>query len=150
MQFVSNSDITKAEFEKWQKAVDSANLRMPTKEEIHKHIKQIEEAKNMVLKDADISKMVKEKEKFRKAPCNYAMAKTRLIAEKERAEMKGDRIAVQELTGRIHDLNERAEVLEKDRNRDLTRISFINERNRQHNLEVLTHNRILNFTYYVL
>lgn len=137
MQFVSNSDITKAEFEKWLRAVDSANLKIPTKWELHKRINVIEEAKNMVLKDADISLIVKEKEKYRKAPCNYAMAKTRLIAEREIAEVIGDRDTVRELNERIHDLNERAEALEKDRNRDLTRISFINERNRQHNLEVL-------------
>ena len=136
MQFVSNADITKAEFEKWKSAMDYAGRRLPTNLEIREKLKVIEEARSFVLNNDDICRIVEEKERFRKVPVNYAMAKARLCAAKDKAEMDDNFEEVQQLNERLHEINERAEMLEKARNKDLTRISFINERNRMHNLKV--------------
>ena len=137
MQFVSNSDITKSEFDKWRSAVNYAGLRLPTNLEIRKRLKMIEDSKTIILNNDEIGLIVKEKEKFRKAPTNYAMAKARLVAAKDKAEMEENFEEVHNLNERLQEINERAEILEKNRNRELTRISFINERNRMHNLEVM-------------
>ena len=136
MQFVSNADITRAEFEKWRSAMDYARRRLPTNLEIQEKLKVIEEAKHIVLNNEDICRIVEEKEKFRKVPVNYAMAKARLNVAKDKAEMDNNFEEVQQLNERLHEINERAEMLEKARNKDLTKISFINERNRMHNMKV--------------
>ena len=137
MQFVSNADITKSEFDKWRSAVNYAGLRLPTKLDICKRLRIIEKAKSIILNHDEIGLIVKEKERFRKAPTNYAMAKARLVAAKDKAEMEENHLEVQSLNERLQEINERAEILEKNRNKELTRISFINERNRMHNLEVM-------------
>lgn len=56
-------------------------IPLPTLNDREKKIKAIDECKQYVLSNADISKMVEEKSRFRQAPINYAMAKNELLKE---------------------------------------------------------------------
>ncbi|XP_014666217.1 PREDICTED: RNA polymerase-associated protein RTF1 homolog [Priapulus caudatus] len=78
LEFVSNSDYTENEFFKWKEAMTLADLTLPTLNEIHQKEKDIQTAFNFKFTDKDIEQIVKEKDRFRKNPCNYAMRKANL------------------------------------------------------------------------
>lgn len=134
MEYVSNSALSESEFSKWLKEMDKHGLPLPTLSAVAKKIKQLEEAKNFALNDDDIEKMIQEKQKFRKNPRNYAMTKSRLLRDKEVAELEGDLDRASNLGTKIGELEERAEELDKQRSKGLSVISYINERNRQRNV----------------
>ncbi|XP_064403704.1 RNA polymerase-associated protein RTF1 homolog [Halichondria panicea] len=134
MEYVSNSQFSDTEFTKWLQELESQGMKAPSLEMVSKKTKQIEAAKNFSMNDKDIETIVKEKEKFRKNPRNYAMTKNRLIREKELAEVEGDQDRVGVLSTKIEENEERAEELDKQRNKGLSAISYINERNRQRNV----------------
>lgn len=54
---------------------------MPSVECLEKKIEAIGKCKHYVLNDADITKIVEEKSRFRKAPINYAVTKNELLKE---------------------------------------------------------------------
>ena len=54
---------------------------------------EIDECKQHVLSNADITKMVQEKSRFRKVPINYAMAKNELLKEIVSSKMNSDTLA---------------------------------------------------------
>ena len=64
---------------------------------MEKKQKSIKEALAFKFNDDSISKMVEEKEKFRKNPINYAMRKTRLQKNLEMAQTNGDAEKAEEL-----------------------------------------------------
>ena len=64
---------------------------------MEKKQKSIKEALAFKFNDDSISKMVEEKEKFRKNPINYAMRKTRLQKNLEMAQTSGDAEKTEEL-----------------------------------------------------
>lgn len=54
------------------------NISLPTLDEIEKKRKDINKYKQHTYSDREISKIVKEKQRFRKVPVNYAVAKQEL------------------------------------------------------------------------
>lgn len=54
---------------------------LPTLKDVENKIKAIDKCKHYVYSNKDITKMVEEKSRFRKAPINYAMTKTELLKE---------------------------------------------------------------------
>uniref|UniRef100_A0A9L0TPC4 RNA polymerase-associated protein RTF1 homolog n=1 Tax=Equus caballus TaxID=9796 RepID=A0A9L0TPC4_HORSE len=167
LEFVSNQEFTESEFMKWKEAMFSAGMQLPTLDEINKKELSIKEALNYKFNDQDIEEIVKEKERFRKAPPNYAMKKTQLLKEKllvaglgdnaglERkqhsvflapgqhsvasflsamAEDLGDQDKAKQIQDQLNELEERAEALDRQRTKNISAISYINQRNREWNI----------------
>uniref|UniRef100_A0A8R1Y013 Plus3 domain-containing protein n=1 Tax=Onchocerca volvulus TaxID=6282 RepID=A0A8R1Y013_ONCVO len=79
LEFVSNSEFTSQEFNKWYDAMKSNNLAILTIDQVEKKEVDIQKAVNYNYTDKDIELMVQEKMRFQKAPLNYALEKGNLI-----------------------------------------------------------------------
>uniref|UniRef100_A0A452U729 RNA polymerase-associated protein RTF1 homolog n=1 Tax=Ursus maritimus TaxID=29073 RepID=A0A452U729_URSMA len=122
LEFVSNQEFTESEFMKWKEAMFSAGMQLPTLDEINKKELSIKEALNYKFNDQDIEEIVKEKERFRKAPPNYAMKKTQLLKEKAMAEDLGDQDKAKQIQDQLNELEERAEALDRQRTKNISAI----------------------------
>ncbi|XP_051942920.1 RNA polymerase-associated protein RTF1 homolog [Hippocampus zosterae] len=134
LEFVSNQEFTENEFMKWKEAMIVAGMQVPTLDEITKKEQTIKEAMNYKFNDKDIEDIVKEKDRFRKAPPNYAMKKTQLLKDKAMAEESGDGDKVKVIQDELNELEERAEALDRQRTKNISAISYINQRNRSWNI----------------
>uniref|UniRef100_A0A3Q0SKK2 RNA polymerase-associated protein RTF1 homolog n=1 Tax=Amphilophus citrinellus TaxID=61819 RepID=A0A3Q0SKK2_AMPCI len=134
LEFVSNQEFTESEFMKWKEAMMAAGMQVPTLDEITKKEQSIKEALNYKFNDKDIEDIVKEKDRFRKAPPNYAMKKTQLLKDKAMAEESGDGEKVKVIQDELNELEERAEALDRQRTKNISAISYINQRNRSWNI----------------
>lgn len=134
LEFVSNQEFTENEFMKWREAMIIAGMQVPTLDEITKKEQSIKEAVNYKFNDKDIEDIVKEKDRFRKAPPNYAMKKTQLLKDKAMAEESGDGDKAKGIQDELNELEERAEALDRQRTKSISAISYINQRNRSWNI----------------
>ncbi|XP_035222295.1 RNA polymerase-associated protein RTF1 homolog [Stegodyphus dumicola] len=134
LEFVSNSDFTDSEFLKWKETLMLDGISLPTLDDIDRKIKDIQVALNYQYKEDDVETIVKEKERFKKNPHNYAMKKTQLLKNKEMAEINGDEEEIQKWQAELERLEERAKELDKMRTSTISGISYINVRNRQKNI----------------
>ncbi|XP_029349251.1 RNA polymerase-associated protein RTF1 homolog isoform X1 [Echeneis naucrates] len=134
LEFVSNQEFTESEFMKWKEAMMVAGMQVPTLDEITKKEQSIKEAVNYKFNDKDIEDIVKEKDRFRKAPPNYAMKKTQLLKDKAMAEESGDGERAKVIQDELNELEERAEALDRQRTKNISAISYINQRNRSWNI----------------
>ncbi|KAG7511028.1 RNA polymerase-associated protein RTF1-like [Solea senegalensis] len=134
LEFVSNQEFTESEFMKWKEAMIVAGMQVPTLDEVTKKEQSIKEALNYKFNDKDIEDIVKEKDRFRKAPPNYAMKKTQLLKDKAMAEENGDGDKVKVIQDELNELEERAEALDRQRTKNISAISYINQRNRSWNI----------------
>ncbi|RVE57580.1 hypothetical protein OJAV_G00217580 [Oryzias javanicus] len=134
LEFVSNQEFTESEFMKWKDAMIVAGMQVPTLDEITKKEQSIKEAVNYKFNDKDIEDIVKEKDRFRKAPPNYAMKKTQLLKDKAMAEENGDGEKVKVIQDELNELEERAEALDRQRTKSISAICYINQRNRSWNI----------------
>ncbi|XP_070836138.1 RNA polymerase-associated protein RTF1 homolog [Chaetodon trifascialis] len=134
LEFVSNQEFTESEFMKWKEAMIVAGMQVPTLDEITRKEQSIKEALNYKFNDKDIEDIVKEKDRFRKAPPNYAMKKTQLLKDKAMAEESGDGEKVKVIQDELNELEERAEALDRQRTKNISAISYINQRNRSWNI----------------
>lgn len=78
---------------------------------------------------------VREKERFKPNPYNYAMKKTQLMKERDSALGRGDDELAREINQQLQELEERASELDKMRTSTISSISYINDRNRKRNVE---------------
>nr|CAD7606649.1 unnamed protein product [Timema genevievae] len=129
LEFISNQDFTESEFFKWK------DISLPTHDELEGKLIDIKEAVIYEFKEEDIEKIVREKERFKQNPYNYAMKKTQLMKERDMALAKGDELEAGQIQQRLHELEERAEELDKMRTSTISSISYINDRNRKKNVE---------------
>nr|XP_058951031.1 RNA polymerase-associated protein RTF1 homolog [Pocillopora verrucosa] len=134
LEFVSNQRFTETEFARWKEECESHDIPLPTLEEVDTKAKQFNEAQHYMYNEEDIDKIVAEKQKFRKTPFNYAQKKNHLMRSKEIAEQKGNLEEAEKLRGELDDLEEKAQQLDKVRSKNLSAISYINERNRKRNI----------------
>ncbi|XP_061749899.1 RNA polymerase-associated protein RTF1 homolog isoform X2 [Nerophis ophidion] len=134
LEYVSNQEFTENEFMKWKEAMIIAGMQVPTLDEVTKKEQSIKEAMNYKFNDKDIEDIVKEKDRFRKAPPNYAMKKTQLLKDKAMAEESGDGDKVKVIQDELNELEERAEALDRQRTKNISAISYINQRNRSWNI----------------
>jgi RNA polymerase-associated protein RTF1 len=99
LEYVSNSEISDAEFQRWRETtmkqvrkIFFSNLEisffssfqsvsLPTLQVLENKMKEIDKCKHYVYNNNDISKIVEEKRRFRKAPINYAVTKNELLKE---------------------------------------------------------------------
>lgn len=135
LEFVSNQDFTDSEFQKWVNICESTGTALPCVDFIDKKQNEIKEAIQYEFKDADIDKIIEEKNRFRAYPTNYAMKKTLLMKERDAAQLRGEDALARELNTQIQELEERASTLDKKRSSSISLISYINDRNRKRNVE---------------
>lgn len=135
LEFVSNQEFTESEFFKWKETCALQGISMPTFEEVEQKLKDIKEALVYEFKEEDIEKMVREKERFKQNPYNYAMKKAQLMRERDAANCRGDDETASRLNQELSELEERASELDKMRTATISSISYINDRNRKKNVE---------------
>ncbi|KAI8485355.1 RNA polymerase-associated protein rtf1 [Branchiostoma belcheri] len=134
LEFVSNQDFTESEFLRWREEMMTKGFQLPFMDEVESKYNDIQQALKYDFKEDDIEAIVKEKERFQKSPYNFAMKKTALMKEKEMAEASGDTDKAKVLSDKLEELEERAEELNRLRQKNISAISYINQRNRERNL----------------
>ncbi|XP_046491657.1 RNA polymerase-associated protein Rtf1 [Neodiprion pinetum] len=135
LEFVSNQEFTETEFFKWKETCALQGISLPTFDEIEHKLKDIKEALVYEFKEEDIEKIVREKERFKQNPSNYAMKKAQLMRERDAANCRGDDETASRLNLQLGELEERASELDKMRTATISSISYINDRNRKRNVE---------------
>lgn len=125
--FISNNDWTDSEFTYWKKQVEPLG-GIPTFGELETKAKDLERAKKHVITDKEIEVMVKEKSKHRSAPVNFATKKTTLIKLRDAAETEGNLDQVAEIQNELDRLEETANRLNRERQKDISGITFVNDR----------------------
>ncbi|XP_014469395.1 PREDICTED: RNA polymerase-associated protein RTF1 homolog [Dinoponera quadriceps] len=135
LEFVSNQEFTDSEFLKWKETCALQGISMPTFDEVDQKLKDIKEALVYEFKEEDIEKIVREKERFKQTPYNYAMKKAQLMRERDAANCRGDDETASRLNQELSELEERASELDKMRTASISSISYINDRNRKRNVE---------------
>lgn len=135
LEFVSNQEFLDSEFAKWRESCALQGISVPTVDEIESKVKDIKQAMSYEFKEEDIEKIVKEKERFKTTPYNYAMKKTQLMKERDMAQSTGDIVKANELQEELNQLEERACKLDRLRTSTISSISYINDRNRKKNVE---------------
>jgi len=134
LEYVSNQDFAANEFTEWKERMEKDKFDLPTKSSIETKKKDIASAFNYSYNDKDIDSILEEKQKFKKNPQNYAVKKTQLLKQKEQAEQAHDDELLKSTMQEIDSLEERAKELDKARTNSIAAISYINERNRQRNI----------------
>ncbi|XP_039436743.1 RNA polymerase-associated protein Rtf1 [Culex pipiens pallens] len=135
LEFISNQDFTDSEYQKWLSVCEATGTPMPCVDIIDRKASEIKEAIQYEFKDADIDKIIEEKNRFRAHPTNYAMKKTLLMKERDAAQLRGEDDLARDLNTQIQELEERASHLDKRRSSSISLISYINDRNRKRNVE---------------
>jgi len=126
--FISNSEWTDTEFEYWKKMMAQYNMPLPNHAHVQDKEKKIDLAKQHVITDKEIEDMVKEKAKYRSAPVNFATKKTTLLKLRDAAETEGNLDKVATIQKELEDLEERANMLNRERQKDISGITYINDR----------------------
>lgn len=75
LEFISNSQFSPSEFEKWKQACLEAGIGLPTKDYVDKKHHEVKKAMQYEYSSEDVDQIIKRKEKFMKNPVNYAMTK---------------------------------------------------------------------------
>lgn len=138
LEFVSNREISDSEFTRWRDALTKKGLSLPTLEAREKKFEEIERSKSYVLSNREISKIVEEKKRFRKAPINYAVKKTELMKDIELAQDEQNSLQEKRLRDELAEVEQRATELDKKRTQNISALAEINRRNRrktQQNIE---------------
>ncbi|XP_075214712.1 RNA polymerase-associated protein Rtf1 [Lycorma delicatula] len=135
LEFISNQDFTDSEFFSWKEACALQGISLPTQEEVEQKVKDIKEAMIYEFKEEDIEKIIREKERFKTNPYNYAMKKTQLMKDRDMAASRGDDEEAARINQELQELEERAIELDKLRTSTISSISYINDRNRKKNVE---------------
>jgi len=134
MEFVSQLPFIESEFTRWRSETMTSGIMIPSMEEAENKKKQIEKFDQRRMTDKDVLHMLKEKARFSAYPKNYAMYKSKLTKERDCATQDGNFDEADRLNKMLHDLEERAEVLDKNRSEKISTIALINDRNRKNNI----------------
>ncbi|CAF1203249.1 unnamed protein product [Adineta steineri] len=131
LEFVSNSEISDAEFKRWRETTIKQGISLPTLEDVENKIKAVDKCKHYVYNNNEITKIVEEKNRFRKAPINYAMSKNELLKEIDMAKDENDSAREKELRKKLEDMEQRAKELDRNRSQNISALAEINQRNRK-------------------
>uniref|UniRef100_A0A1I7T373 Plus3 domain-containing protein n=1 Tax=Caenorhabditis tropicalis TaxID=1561998 RepID=A0A1I7T373_9PELO len=131
MQFVSNSDFEKKEFEEWYSAT-KIHGTIPTADIMEQKQADISKALNHKYSEKEIDVIIQEKSKFQTVTRSYAMTKAGLSKEKELAQQRGDMKEAErvQIDDQIDEIEQHADELDKERSKSIRAIAFINYRNR--------------------
>ncbi|CAF5162946.1 unnamed protein product, partial [Rotaria magnacalcarata] len=115
LEFVSNSEISDTEFTRWRETLIKYNVSLPTLEQVENKKKKIDQYKDYVYSNNEISKIVEEKQRFRKTPINYAMTKQELFKDIEIAKDENNVKKEKELRKKLDEMEERASEIDRIR-----------------------------------
>lgn len=135
LEYASNQEFSDGEFVKWRETCQTQGIQLPSVEQLETKMRDIKEAASYEFKEEDVEKIVKEKERFKTTPYNYAMKKTQLMKDRDMAQTTGDVVRASELQEELNQLEERATKLDRMRTSTISSISYINDRNRKRNVE---------------
>lgn len=135
LEFVSNDPFSDSEFNKWFENMEKDRCDLPGREFFERKKKDIQNALNYQYTDSDIEVIIQEKERFKNRPVNFALKKTKLMKEKELAELNGDNDKVDRINQELEELEAEAKTLDRKRTQNIAAISYINERNRMRNIQ---------------
>nr|CAD2195313.1 unnamed protein product [Meloidogyne enterolobii] len=82
LEFVSNSNFTETEYSFWLNRMKETETSLPTIDFVKKKQKEMHDALNYKFTDSEINLMVREKQRFKKQPTNFAFEKSELIKQK--------------------------------------------------------------------
>lgn len=127
------------------------NIEMPRLDLIEQKERDIRAALDYEYKEEDVDRIVKEKNRFRDHPTNYAARKIQLmkvrvipliflyliylLQERDAAILHGHHSKVNDINSELQGLEDRASELDQRRTRSIEMISYINRRNRKKNFE---------------
>uniref|UniRef100_A0A1I7TNZ0 Plus3 domain-containing protein n=1 Tax=Caenorhabditis tropicalis TaxID=1561998 RepID=A0A1I7TNZ0_9PELO len=129
MQFVSNSDFEKKEFEEWFTATKTHGT-ISTVDIMERKQADVSKAINHKYSDKEIDAMIQEKSKFQTVTRSYAMTKAILSKEKKLAQQRGDVQEAEKVQNQIEEIEQYADEMDKERSKSIQAIAFINRRNR--------------------
>uniref|UniRef100_A0A1I8AWR8 Plus3 domain-containing protein n=1 Tax=Steinernema glaseri TaxID=37863 RepID=A0A1I8AWR8_9BILA len=132
MAFVSNSDFTDTEFQKWTDSMRDNDIPLVSTDTVEKKENDIKALIARPLTERDVEYIVNMKKKFKKTVGNFAMKKDDLYKKKQDAEAEGNFEEARRLQNEIDELDSRAEELNYRRSKDVQKIAVINQRNREH------------------
>lgn len=134
LDVVSNAPFTQREFDELKGRCEKDKVEPPNRDVINRKKADINFAVNYNYKDSDIEAIVREKEKYKQIPVNFAVRKTELLKQKEMAEQLNNINDVFRITQEIEELESKAKELDLKRTSNISAISYINERNRMRNI----------------
>ncbi|KXJ81691.1 hypothetical protein RP20_CCG018326 [Aedes albopictus] len=135
LEFISNQKFSDSEYRNWLSACEATGTALPYADTIEKKQQAFNEAIQYEFKDTDIDKLIKENNRFRANPTNYAMKKTQLMMQRDAAQLRGEDEVARDLNTQIMELEDRASTLDRNRSSSIGLISYINDRNRKRNVE---------------
>jgi len=97
MEFISNQDFSKEEYNRWEHEMSKISDPLPTLKEVAAKLESLKEIEEYTLTEADIDKVVVNKIKMRNKPINLAKEKTSLITLREAARQNDDEEEVNKL-----------------------------------------------------
>ncbi|KAH9379084.1 hypothetical protein HPB48_020135 [Haemaphysalis longicornis] len=123
LEFVSNQDFYDSEFQKWREVTNLEGVVFLTTEEVALKLKEVQDALNYQYNEFDVEAIVREKQRLKRNPRNYAVQKTQLMKQKGIAMLQGNQKEAQRMAGQLEQLET-----------TISAISLINERNRPKNI----------------
>eukprot|EP00052_Salpingoeca_macrocollata_P008210 m.65278 g.65278 ORF g.65278 m.65278 type:complete len:581 (-) comp16480_c0_seq1:25-1767(-) len=142
MEFVSNTDFTEPEFQRWVDEMHDNELKIPPVSHVNKKRKDIESAKDRNKTADEIRYAIARKEQCNVLQVFNPAAKVeRLERQAQIARDKGDLEAAQTLEDEARQLREEAHAhKEKKKTEAMRGITLINERNRVRNIQLIDTN----------
>jgi len=144
MEFISNQDFSKEEYNRWEHEMSKISDPLPTLKEVAAKLESLKEIEEYTLTEADIDKVVVNKIKMRNKPINLAKEKTSLITLREAARQNDDEEEVNKLNEKIAEIDEIAREQEEnlqlvdDDKKKKPNVADINKKNKNANLEAKT------------
>ena len=129
ISFVSNSDITPNEFERWIDEMRRSRTRLPTRESLVARRQRILDTRNHVFTHEEINQMLQEKAKRGlKGPKHFTVEKSLLIQLKEAAETQNNHDEARRIFEQITALE--SAMAERKTDSKLDSLTKLNQRNR--------------------
>lgn len=135
LPFISDQEFTDIEFQKWRKICILQGIPVPRVDQVQSKVRDIKEAILYGLKEEDIEKIIRRKERFRTNPHNYAIKKNQLMKNRDMAQSIGDIAKADEIQDELVELEKRTEEVEKLRAATISSIIYLNSRNRKKNAD---------------
>uniref|UniRef100_A0A914LT93 Plus3 domain-containing protein n=2 Tax=Meloidogyne TaxID=189290 RepID=A0A914LT93_MELIC len=131
LEFVSNSNFTETEYSFWLNRMKETETSLPTIDFVKKKQKEMHDALNYKFTDSEINLMVREKQRFKKQPTNFAFEKSELI--KQKMQNKTEIKKKYEISNtRLTTWRKRQRKLKISEQKNLSAVTAINQRNRDH------------------
>jgi len=138
MSFVSNSDITQAEFDSYKQVVEKAGIPLPTTEELRDKAAEKTKYYHYQYNEEAVTKMLEKKQHQKKRPVNIPAERTRLEMELSYFKTEGAADLMQKVQDKLQNLEdyEREVEAERKKNTRENRLLIINQRAKEDNKSI--------------